>query len=329
MFILENNVLGIDFSSHFSHARASIEFMRTLRLPDNGDEHYLPAGLRSLDLRHIEDSPKTPQHIRSRGGIMMPMYQSEAMWINFEGDYPIALKIGSGKINAINGKPWSVDLIRTDQDYIVIPNQPWLDGFAIDENVVRQFVAVKLGAGITVEEQITKQAEFGGLQIVAYPMKREHYEKFHQEKMNESRIHAMSYGVFNDDIYFDDDLELGLAAGGKIKQQIHKDPYGMDAWDQSKAVRCFFFFLNSEYWRIITGESIPRPPITPKEYKKQNIPWFDYYGDEAVMKVDSKLDSVKSINNFDLFKQDAELNKPINVGQPVIIDKRKVTDGYF
>ena len=329
MFILEKNVLEIDFSSHFSHATGSIEFMSTLRLPDNGDEHYLPAGLGSLDLRHIEDSPKTPQHMKSRGGIMMPMYQSEAMWINFAGIYPIALKIGSGKVNAINGKPWSVDLLRADQDYIVIPNQPWLDGFAIDENIVRQFVAVKLGAGITVEEQITKQAEFGGLQIVAYPMKREHYDKFHQERMKASRILSMSYGVFNDDICFDDDLELGLAAGGKIKQQIHKDPYGIDAWDQARAVRCFVHILNSEYWHSITGEPMPRPPITPLEYKKQNIPWFDYYSDEAALKVDSKLSSVKSIKNFDLFNQDAEFNKPINVGQPVVIDKRTVTDGYF
>lgn len=104
------------------------------------------------------------------------MYQSEAMWIAFSGDgYPFAVKIAAGKIGAATGKPWSADLGEQRQNYVVIPTQPWLDGFCVREGVIRQFVAMPLGAGYTAEEQITGQAEYDGLQIQVYPMRPEIY----------------------------------------------------------------------------------------------------------------------------------------------------------
>ncbi|TEB27331.1 hypothetical protein FA13DRAFT_1794944 [Coprinellus micaceus] len=39
------------------------------------------------------------------------------------------------------------------QDYIVAGEQPWIDGIATGENVVRQFVVTEMGKGYTVEEQ--------------------------------------------------------------------------------------------------------------------------------------------------------------------------------
>jgi hypothetical protein len=38
---------------------------------------------------------------------------------------------------------------------MVSPEQPWLDGFAIEKGVIRQFVAMPLGDGYSVEEQVT------------------------------------------------------------------------------------------------------------------------------------------------------------------------------
>ena len=65
---------------------------------------------------------------------MMPLYQAEAMWISFSanwwsrGRYPCAIKVAAGKINAISGKLWEPELDGSDRDYIVVPEQPWLDG---------------------------------------------------------------------------------------------------------------------------------------------------------------------------------------------------------
>ena len=91
--------------------------------------------------------------------------------------YPFAIKIATGKINAVTGDAWKPGLSRKPQDYVVSPDQPWLDGYCVEKGTIRQFVAMPLGAGYTAEEQLTGEAEHGGLQMLVYPMKAEAYEK--------------------------------------------------------------------------------------------------------------------------------------------------------
>jgi hypothetical protein len=55
----------------------------------------------------------------------------------------------------VTGEPYRPGLHREPQDFAVIPEQPWLDGFCVSRGVIRQFVAMPLGAGYTAEEQIT------------------------------------------------------------------------------------------------------------------------------------------------------------------------------
>ena len=43
----------------------------------------------------------------------------------------VSFKIAAGKINAISGKPWKPELDGSERDYIVLPEQPWLDGFCV------------------------------------------------------------------------------------------------------------------------------------------------------------------------------------------------------
>lgn len=87
-------------------ANLRIEFQRTLRIPDDNREHYLPPGLGRFPLMRVDDySDNLPERWNEHGGVFFPMYQSEAMWINFRGEYPMAIKIAAGKINAITGKP--------------------------------------------------------------------------------------------------------------------------------------------------------------------------------------------------------------------------------
>jgi len=56
------------------------------------------------------------------------------------------------------------------------------DGYCVEKGTIRQFVAMPLGRGYTAEEQVTGQAEHGGLQIVAYPMKAEAYRKLYSRR---------------------------------------------------------------------------------------------------------------------------------------------------
>ena len=48
---------------------------------------------------------------------------------------------------------------------------------------------------------------------------------------------------------------MGLAPGGRMRQEIYDDPYGLDAWDQRHASRCFVSIVNSRQWRAITGRT--------------------------------------------------------------------------
>ena len=56
---------------------------------------------------------------------------------------------------------------RDPQDYVVVPDQPWIDGYNVGKDIVKQFVAAPLGQGYTVEEQLKSEAEVGGIQILS------------------------------------------------------------------------------------------------------------------------------------------------------------------
>merc|ERR1719309_1838921 len=77
--------------------------------------------------------------------------------MNFSANKPCAVKIGTGKINAITGKSWesrSISITKDTQNYCPLPQQPWLDGINAGNGFLRQFVAMPLGKGYTVEHQV-------------------------------------------------------------------------------------------------------------------------------------------------------------------------------
>ena len=140
MIVLENDRLEFRFPEVHAEARCSIAFQRTLRIPDDGRDYPLPPGLGAFPLRHLDDfGERLPGSWRERGGVIAPMHQAEAMWIAFDSDYPFAVKVATGKSCAITGDPWVDRLNRDPQDYAVLPEQPWLDGYCVEKGVVRQF----------------------------------------------------------------------------------------------------------------------------------------------------------------------------------------------
>ena len=294
-----------------------LEFQRTLRLPDDGKTYFLPPGRGCFPLRHVDDHPEgVPSSWIERGGLLMPMYQAEALWLNFHGDYPVALKIGAGKINAVSGEEWRGGLHHGPQDYVVIPEQPWLDGFSVGKGVIRQFVATPLGDGCTVEEQVTGKGEFGGIQIQVYPMKaRLYFDRFMKDSLPDSLSELLRDLLMEQKLnvnFFeskvsecpaacleDCDLEMGLGMGGRMKQEIYEDSYGLAAWDLGATSRCFVHLCNALQWREITGTNPPQTPVTAKEYERAGLPWFDYYRDDiAVLEGSKTLAGLKSIHEM-------------------------------
>src|SRR6266700_2503136 len=151
-----------------------ITFLRTLRIPDDGKTYPLPPGLGRFPVRRVDDyGDRVPEEWRAQGGVFLPMYQREALWIAFDGQHwkPRAVTVGVGKVCAITGERWSESLSDRTQNYLVTPPQPWLDGIAVKKGQIRQFVAMPLGMGYTVEGQVTGEETVGGLQLKVFEPK--------------------------------------------------------------------------------------------------------------------------------------------------------------
>jgi hypothetical protein len=335
MIELKYDQLVISFPDVHRDATMRIDFQRTLRIPDDAKDYPLPPGLGRFPVRHVDDFVKrVPERWIERGGVMLPMFQSEAMWLNFSGHYPFAVKVAAGKINAVTGEQWSRGLNRDPQDYMVIPNQPWLDGYCVKQGIIRQFVAMPLGAGYSAEEQLTDEAEWGGVQIVAFPMKREAYES-HFAKMQQAR-YSLSDTMAGVPLVASKSLDMGLGAGGRMKQEIYRDRYSLEDWDLRHGSRCFVHIANSLVWRDITGQAPPTTAPTAREYTRAGLPWFDYYAeDEEPLHGSNLLDKVKSVFQLGSEKDDVPLpeNDSVVVEQTVELrrhmKKDQVREGAF
>lgn len=326
MITLENNTLTLYFPEIHPEAKLQIDFQRTLRVPDDGKEYPLPAGLGRFDLRHIEDFGEAlSESWLRRGGVLMPMYQSEAMWINFSGAYPMAIKIAAGKINAVTGEPWQNDLSNDPQDYVVTPRQPWLDGFCTGHDQVRQFVASRLGEGETAEEQLTDAGEFGGLQLIVYPLRGDIYEQEQEHLRNECREFDLDLPMFCRRATPD---QMGLGLGGTIRQHIYQDDRGLDAWDINQSARCFVHLLNSEQWQDITDSPPPHVPVKAEAYRSAGVPWFDYYDDHPALPASGILQKLKSFASF--HARGARSDDQVSVTNVIQLGKKRhVSDGDF
>ena len=337
MIELRNNKLIVSFPESPLKPWLAIDLQRTLRIPDDGRTYPLPPGLGSFPLRHIDDfADKVPKSWLKRGGVLLPMWQSEALWLHFRSAsyadrgtaYPFAMKIATGKINAITGEPWAAGLSRNPQSYLVTPGQPWLDGYCVEKGVVRQFVAMPMGQGYSTEEQLTGSADVGGIQIEVFPMRwQAFYERF--PVLPPPNSIAQCLECAEDTRAISKQEAMGLAPGGRMRQEVFRDPYSIHDWDERQSSRCFIHLVNSATWKRITGEAPPTQPLTPRQYSSAGYPWFDYYNPELeALKGSATLAGVKSVTEKDAL----EGAPPLQDNETVSFNKvvtAKVREGDF
>ena len=323
MIELRNDQLVFRFPEVHKDAVLRVDFQRTLRIPDDNRDYPLPPGLGSFPLEHVDDHANgVPQSWQRHGGVFLPMYQAEAMWISFEASYPMAVKVAAGMINALTGDGWKNEISTSPQDYLVVPEQPWLDGFCVGEGMVRQFVAMPLGEGYTAEEQLTNAAEHGGLQIVVYPVKAAVYDELRSRPpAPEPQMYAA----------MSDSPQMGLAPGGLMRQEVYEDEYGFDAWDISVRYRCFVHIVNSVQYAAVCGVEPPGKPPTATEYTNAGLPWFEYYGDLTALGGSKKLVGLDSIATK-MWKTGAgglAENEPVKPKVVKKLSRRRVREGEY
>ncbi|MET7485184.1 hypothetical protein [Streptomyces sp. NPDC005538] len=275
----------------------TVRFVRTLRLPETGT-HALPPGLGEFPVRRVADFPDTvPEQWRARGGVMLPVYLREAMWLSFAGTRkPAALQVGVGKVCAVSGKPWSDRLSRHPQNYLVLPRQPWLDGINSGRGTVRQFVAVPLGLGATVEGQVTGEEVWGGIQLQSFPLTERELARWREKERHRSKrtrattMPSGGYGMPAMPMAAQAAPapgapaaapRMGLGVGGSMRQEVYEDDRPLEAWAEEPAGRVFVHLVTPPEWRRITGEEPPPSPVDRAAYTRAGLPWFDYYDQDA------------------------------------------------
>ena len=278
--------------------RFSVAFQRTLRIPDDGKTYPLPPGLGRFQICRVSDfATHVPAAWRERGGFFIPMYQREALWLAFDGASwkPNATQIGIGNINAISGEAWQAGLVLQPQNYIVCPDQLWLDGINAGDGFIRQFVAMPLGEGYTVEAQLTGKEDIGGIQIRVFEPKEGRFsDKPPRQSRNPGLLKMASPMPAG---------SMGLGAGGKMHQKIYPDAYGVDTWDTDNFGEVFVHIVNSEQYLAITGREPPRCSIDAKTYTDHGFPWFALYDEElGDVAASKRLTGVKSIQQQDADK---------------------------
>jgi ubiquitin len=188
--------IGQDSSSLiFPNSDLRVSFERTLRIPNDGKSYPLPPSFGSFPMVPVSQyEDRVPPAWKRHGGVILPMHQREAMWINFHPHKSAALKVASGKFNAVTGLEWQNGLSANPQNYVALPQQPWLDGFKTGTNTVSQFVSVPLGQGLTVEAQLNAQR--GRLAQTVRPTRRHVEDKQKVEEKGREDVGGIQFCAY-------------------------------------------------------------------------------------------------------------------------------------
>ena len=164
--------------------------------------------------------------------------------------------------------------------------------------------------------------------MLVFPMKAEAYERLQAPEGVE-----FSRGLF---LGRAAGAAMGLAPGGRMRQEIFDDPHALDDWDQAHVSRCFVHLANSMVWRQITGEHPPTVPPTAREYANAGLPWFEYYDDHlSAVGGSGILGKLKSIAQLGKEKAEQPLPENESVHATPIIELRhglrkgQVREGRF
>ncbi|MBC7782693.1 MAG: hypothetical protein H7144_02555, partial [Burkholderiales bacterium] len=172
------------------------------------------------------------------------------------------------------------------QNYLVCPPQLWLDGINNGAGSIRQFVAVPLGLGLSVEQALTGAETHGGIQITLFEPKPGRFpDQPPPPKAGPGRLASPRFGP-----------AMGIGAGGLMRQKIYADPHGIDTWDSDNCASVELHIVNSEQFEQITGKRPPPTPIDAQTYTKYGLPWFELYDEQLAAVAGSKrLAEVKSL----------------------------------
>jgi len=272
MFDVKPEQLVFSFPEVHQDAHLTVEFHRTLKVPDNGRHYPLLRRRGRFALHHTRDYlDRVPLEWLERDGVMLPMYQSEAMSVSFRPAYsaphgtlyPFAVQVAVGEYNAITGDPWRDDIDRDPQNYLVTTEQPRLDGFRTRRGTFRQFVSTPLGSsGYWVGDAFRGELDCEIVELVVYPMQREVFDRRFPKVAADADVVELPMEAARPIAAL---ASVAPVLGGRPCQEIYKDPFVIADWERSSRRRCVVHLTNSLHWFSIAGK---RPPKAKPAIKR-------------------------------------------------------------
>jgi hypothetical protein len=209
---------------------------------------------------------RVPRHWLDSGGAMLPMYQSEAMWLSFrpsysvahQAFYPFAVKIRVGRTDAVGGQRWQDGIHQWPQDFLVVREHCWLGGYHDGGRGIQQFVAMPLGSGYLPERSEGALTRLGCLEILVYPMQGSAFALRYPRHALSGRLPELAVGM-------ESELAGNREHSGRTdvlqRQQVEEGLFPLADWDRVHHGRYSIHLANSLHWCAITGSPPPMAPV--------------------------------------------------------------------
>lgn len=273
-----NNSLHFRFPEIHPRVSCHIDFERTLRLPDPLDRRRpLPgrAGVFApLPIDRFAD--RLPPEIIERGGLIMPMWQADALWLglwqwNGFVHYVFALRLAWNDLNVVTGQEAGETIEARPQNYVILDGQEWLDGVGGPGVRFRQFVAPKPRPGTPLAARLANT-----IRISAHPLKYENLPPRVRRLLETDHMSDYAFHLLRR--RFD-----GLVEGiGDVQEIVIDRDYDRAAWHEDIVAECIVTVVDAVTWKEITGEWPPQRPMTESDYGRNHMPWAADYEEPLI-----------------------------------------------
>ncbi len=256
--------------------RLTIKFQHPPRPPDDAKIYVFSARLEELPLCPASDFPDTlPASWLKQSNFLMSMKPNDPFSIRFTANYPFAVKVAVGNLDAMTGEPSISGLQKEPRNYFVV------SGESIANGITERSFVLPLNAGCVVNEQVFADQKIGRIDLKICPLRAESYfgeEVAHLIPRTLREFFAwFVYGPSikarqaemerKDQTWRSDPLtdESGaILLGRKFEDEF--DPQLIEEltdlrevadWDQTPSECCSIYVCNSSVWCQITGTIPP------------------------------------------------------------------------
>jgi hypothetical protein len=265
--------------------RLTVKFQHPPRPPGDAKIYVFSTGLEELPLRPATDFPDAPPAPwLKQTDFLMPMDASDPFLIRFTSNYPFAVKLAAGNLDAVTGESSLSGLQKEPRNYLVV------SGESTTRGVKERSFVLPLDVGCAVHEQFFADQKIGRIDLQICPL---HVESYFREEVAHSIpptlreyfawfVYAPSVRARLGKMQLLDeqqgnecltDESGAILLGRKFEDEF--DPQYIEElvdlrevadWDQTETKSCSVHVCNPSVWRKITGMNPPQPRLSTHSF---------------------------------------------------------------